>query len=109
MFTFETYGRPIRFTCVTASTTATRIPSDIKKPVTGTWMNREAEAAFVSVEGANIRFRYDGVAASLTHGHKILDGYSILIRGVDAVKNFSFCSCAAAAPASIFITTYILF
>jgi len=109
MYTFEVYGRPISFTCVIASSVAaTKIPSTMRRPVTGTWSGQEANAAFVSVEGDSIRFRMDGATASKTHGHRIDNGYSLLVRGVDAVKNFSFCAAAAAAPASVFITCYTL-
>lgn len=108
-FVFETYGRPIKFDKVTASTTATKIPVALRAPTTGTWSGQEAGAAFVSIEDNPIRFRYDGGTCSATRGHEINSGYSIVVRGVDAVKNFSFCSQSAGNAASVFITTYVGF
>lgn len=106
MIYLENYGEPIGFSMVSASITATLIPRSIQRPVTGTWANDYADAAFVSVEGNAVRCTFDGTDASPLSGHALYAGDSLMVRGRTAVQKFKFANKAKAAQATVCITTY---
>ena len=46
------------------------------------------QAAVITVETADIRYRYDGTAPTVTTGHLVASGGAIMIVGYENVNNF---------------------
>jgi len=47
-----------------------------------------AQRAFVTVENAQIRYRYDGTNPTTSEGHLLSPGDVLIIEGYDNIKNF---------------------
>jgi hypothetical protein len=62
----------------------------------------QIDTAFITIEGQNARIRTDGTAASSTSGHLFLTTDTVLVTGVDNVRNISIAS--VTSTADIFIS-----
>jgi len=100
---FETYGNPIGYQSVTASSTATLITASLKFPT-----NR-ADFALVTVRKP-IRFTLDGTTAATLTGHLMTatDG-PLLIKGVVSVSQFQFALRKKTTDPRVDITTFNYF
>ncbi len=59
------------------------------KPTWGTFMDMYAQAVLVSNEGGDIRFRIDNIGPpTLTHGHILSNGDSLVLIGTQAINQF---------------------
>lgn len=47
-----------------------------------------AASAFLTLDGGNIRYTYDGTTPSATVGHKLLDGGTLVITGQNQMSQF---------------------
>jgi len=47
-----------------------------------------AKVAFVTVEGAQIRYRYDGGTPTATEGHLVSPGDTFIVQGFKNIQNF---------------------
>ena len=60
---------------------------------------------FVTIESANIRYRFDGTAPSATVGHLGYAGSSFVLEGLDDILNFkAFRDTAATGDATLTVT-----
>ncbi len=59
------------------------------KPTSGTYSGMTAQAALLSLEGGDIRFRMDGVnPPTSTSGHYMVGGDTFLLIGAQAINQF---------------------
>ncbi len=59
------------------------------KPTSGTYNGMTAQAALLSLEGGDLRFRLDGVSPpTSTSGHYMVSGDSFLLIGAQAINQF---------------------
>ena len=59
------------------------------KPTSGTYNGMTAQAALLSLEGGDIRFRIDGVSPpTTTSGHYMVSGDTFLLVGAQALNQF---------------------
>jgi hypothetical protein len=59
------------------------------KPTSGTYSGMTAQAALLSLEGGDIRFRLDGLSPpTSTTGHAMVNGDTFLLVGAQAVNQF---------------------
>ena len=59
------------------------------KPTSGTYSGMTAQAALLSLEGGDIRFRIDGISPpTSTSGHLMVSGDTFLLVGAQAVNQF---------------------
>jgi|UniRef100_A0A7C5AK89 hypothetical protein len=80
---------PGNFETLTVSTSSTYFARGKIKPTSGTYAGMSAQAALVTLEGGDIRFRIDGLAPpTSTTGHYMTSGDTILIVGAQAVSQF---------------------
>lgn len=47
-----------------------------------------ATDAFITLNGGNIRYCYDGTSPTSTNGHILLDGGSLVLKGQNQMANF---------------------
>lgn len=58
-------------------------------PTTGAFAGMSAQAALVTLEGGDIRFRIDGTGPPTTiHGHLMTNGDSLVLTGTQALNQF---------------------
>jgi len=62
-----------------------------------------ATEAFITLETANMRYRYDGGTPSSTVGHILYDGGVLVLKGQNQMSNFKFIQTGASAG-SIYVT-----
>ena len=62
-----------------------------------------ALAAFITLEDASMRYRYDGGAPTSTLGHKLLDGGVLVLNGQNQMQNFKFIQ-TGGASGPIYVT-----
>lgn len=58
------------------------------KPTSGPYAGMSAQTVLVSLEGGDIRFRVDGLNATLTIGHVMNSGDCLALRGTQAINQF---------------------
>jgi len=70
-------------------TTTTYFTRGKIKPTSGTYSGMTAQAALLSLEGGDIRFRIDGVSPpTSTSGHYMVSGDTFLLIGAQAINQF---------------------
>jgi|UniRef100_A0A7C3Z1Z6 hypothetical protein len=80
---------PGNFEVLTVSDSSTYFARGKIKPTTGTYAGMTAQAALLSLEGGDIRFRIDGVSPPTpTTGHSMVSGDTFLLIGAQAVNQF---------------------
>lgn len=57
-------------------------------PVTGPYARLSARAALISSESADIRFRIDGGQPSVSSGHYLSSGDTLVLTGSQAIQQF---------------------
>ena len=75
---------PIGYESITVSTTAVGFTAAQLNPANA----QRAERAFITVEGAAIRFRIDGTDPTSSEGHLVLANSSFVLSGHNALANF---------------------
>jgi hypothetical protein len=80
---------PGNYEVLTVSDTSTYFARGKIKPTSGTYNGMTAQAALLSLEGGNIRFRLDGLSPpTSSSGHSMVSGDSFLLIGAQAVNQF---------------------
>ena len=80
---------PGKFEVLTVSTSSMYFTRGLIKPTSGTYAGMTAQAALLSLEGGDIRFRLDGVSPpTSTTGHLMVSGDTFLLIGAQAVNQF---------------------
>jgi hypothetical protein len=80
---------PGNFEALTVSDSSTYFTRGKIKPTTGTYAGMTAQAALLSLEGGDIRFRLDGISPpTSTTGHAMVSGDTFLLIGAQAVNQF---------------------
>ena len=75
---------PIGYESITVSTIAIGFTAAQLNPANA----QRAERAFITVEGAAIRFRIDGTDPTSSEGHLVLANSSFVLSGQNALANF---------------------
>jgi len=73
------------FETITVSTTAVGLTGAKVQPSDAA----PAKAAYMTVAGADIRYRYDGTDPTASVGHLLKDGNAIRLAGVNNLRNFN--------------------
>ena len=80
---------PGNFEILTVNDTSTYFARGKIKPTSGTYAGMTAQAALLSLEGGDIRFRIDGLSPpTSTTGHLMVSGDTFLLIGAQAVNQF---------------------
>jgi hypothetical protein len=80
---------PGNFEGLTVNDTSTYFARGKIKPTSGTYNGMTAQAALLSLEGGDIRFRIDGISPpTSTSGHLMVSGDTLLLVGSQAVNQF---------------------
>ena len=80
---------PGNFEVLTVSNSSNYFARGKIKPTSGTYSGMTAQAALLSLEGGDIRFRIDGVTPpTSTSGHYMVSGDTFLLIGAQAVSQF---------------------
>ncbi len=88
-FTLETYNRiPGDYEDITAGNSAVGCSGTKITPVTGPYARLSARAALVSSENGDLRFRIDGGLPSLSIGHYLTSGDTLVLTGTQAIQQF---------------------
>jgi len=88
-FTIETYNRiPGDYEDITAGTSAVGLTSAKIAPATGPYARLSARAALISSENGDIRFRIDGGVPSVSVGHYLTSGDTLVLTGTQAIQQF---------------------
>jgi hypothetical protein len=88
-FTLETYNRiPGDYEEVTAGVSVVSFSTAKIKPTTGPYARMSARAALVSSENGDLRFRIDGGLPSLSSGHYLTSGDTLVLTGTQAIQQF---------------------
>ena len=84
----QTYGSvPGDYEVITVSTTAVGLSAAKIRPTTGPFRGLSAQAALISLEGGDVRFRLDGVAPTSTNGHSLGSGDTLVLNGTQSLLN----------------------
>jgi hypothetical protein len=88
-FTLETYNRiPGDYEEVTVGVSAVGLSAEKIMPTTGPYARMSARAALVSSENGDIRFRIDGGQPSVSSGHYLTSGDTLVLTGTQAIQQF---------------------
>lgn len=88
-FTLETYNRiPGDYEEVSVGVAVAVFTSTKIMPVTGPYARLSARAALVSSENGDIRFRIDGGVPSVSIGHYLTSGDTLVLTGTQAIQQF---------------------
>jgi hypothetical protein len=88
-FTLETYNRiPGDYEEITVGVTAVGCSQDKITPTTGPYARLSARAALVSSENGDTRFRIDSGLPSLSSGHYLTSGDTLVLTGTQAIQQF---------------------
>jgi hypothetical protein len=88
-FTIETYNRiPGDYEEITVGDSAVGMSSTKIKPHTGPYARLSARATLISLENADIRFRVDGELPSVSSGHYLTSGDTLVLTGTQAIQQF---------------------
>jgi hypothetical protein len=80
---------PGNFEIITVADSSTCFARGKIKPTSGTYTGMTAQAALLSLEGGDIRFRIDGLSPPTSStGHTMVSGDSFLLIGAQAVNQF---------------------
>jgi len=80
---------PGNFEVLTVSNTSVYFARGKIKPTSGTYAGMSAQAALVTLEGGDIRFRLDGLSPpTSTTGHYMVSGDTFLLLGAQAISQF---------------------
>ena len=80
---------PGNFEALTVNDTSTYFSRGKIKPTTGTYAGMTAQAALLSLEGGDIRFRIDGISPpTSSSGHYMVSGDTFLLIGAQAINQF---------------------
>lgn len=80
---------PGKFEVLTVGTSSAYFTRSLIKPTTGTYAGMTAQAALLTLEGGDIRFRIDGNAPpTATTGHLMVSGDTLLLIGSQAINQF---------------------
>jgi|DewCreStandDraft_4_1066084.scaffolds.fasta_scaffold56261_6 hypothetical protein len=80
---------PGNYEVLTVGDTSTYFARGKIKPTSGTYAGMTAQAALVTLEGGDIRFRLDGLAPpTSTNGHYMSSGDTFLLVGAQALNQF---------------------
>jgi hypothetical protein len=80
---------PGNFEALTVNDNSTYFSRGRIKPTSGTYSGMTAQAALLSLEGGDIRFRIDGLSPPTnTSGHLMVSGDTFLLIGAQAVNQF---------------------
>jgi hypothetical protein len=93
-FTLETYNRiPGDYEEITVSVTAVGCSPSKIMPTTGPYARLSARAALVSSENGDTRFRIDGGLPTVSIGHFLADGDTLVLTGTQAIQQFRAIRC----------------
>ncbi len=96
---------PGNFEALTVNDISTYFSRGRIKPTSGTYNGMTAQAAMLSLEGGDIRFRIDGISPPTnTSGHLMVSGDTFLLVGAQAVNQFR--AVRAASTDGILTATY---
>jgi len=88
-FTIETYNRiPGDYEDITVAASAVGMSSTKINPLTGPYARLSARATLISLENGDIRFRVDGGLPSLSSGHYLTSGDTLVLTGTQAIQQF---------------------
>jgi len=88
-FTIETYNRiPGDYEDITVADSAVGMSSTKINPLTGPYARLSARATLISLENGDIRFRVDGGLPSLSSGHYLTSGDTLVLTGTQAIQQF---------------------
>jgi hypothetical protein len=94
-FTLETYNRiPGDYEAITVSDTAVGCSAEKIMPTTGPYARMSARAALVSSKEGDIRFRIDGGLPTVSIGHYLTNGDTLVLTGTQAIQQFRGIKCA---------------
>ena len=80
---------PGNFEALIVSDSSTYFARGKIKPTTGTYAGMTAQAALLSLEGGDIRFRIDGISPpTSSSGHYMVSGDTFLLIGAQAINQF---------------------
>ena len=80
---------PGNFEALTVSDSSVYFTRGKIKPTTGTYAGMTAQAALLSLEGGDIRFRIDGISPpTSSSGHYMVSGDTFLLIGAQAINQF---------------------
>lgn len=79
-------GDAYAYEAITVSTTAVGFTATTITPTSASL--RPATAAIITLETADIRYRYDGTNPTATEGHAAASGSTIVVRGANNVLRF---------------------
>lgn len=77
------WGKAFNYEAVTVSSSAVGLTSTKYNP-----SGHKAQVAFITVEGAQIRFRYDGTDPTSSEGHLFSPGDVLELIGFENIENF---------------------
>jgi len=85
----QTYGSvPGDYEVITVSTTAVGLSAAKIRQTTGTFKGLSAQAALISLDGGDVRFRLDGGAPTAINGHSLSSGDTLVLNGTQSLLNF---------------------
>jgi hypothetical protein len=88
-FTIETYNRiPGEYEEVTVGVSAVGFSADKIQPVTGPYARLSARATLISLENGDIRFRIDSGLPTVSSGHYLTSGDTLVLTGTQAIQQF---------------------
>lgn len=88
-FTIETYNRiPGDYEELTAGASVVGLSDGKINPVSGPYARMSARAALVSSENGDLRFRIDGGQPSVSSGHYLTSGDTLVLTGTQAIQQF---------------------
>ena len=88
-FTLETYNRiPGDYEEVTVGVSVVGLLSTKIMPGMGPYARMSARAALVSSENGDLRFRIDGGLPSVSSGHYLTSGDTLVLTGTQAIQQF---------------------
>ena len=93
-FTIETYNRiPGEYEELSVGVSAVGLSEAKIKPLTGAYARLSARAALMSSENGDIRFRIDGGLPSVSSGHYLTSGDTLVLTGTQAIQQFRAIRC----------------
>jgi hypothetical protein len=88
-FTIETYNRiPGDYEDITVADSPVGMSNSKINPHTGPYARLSARATLISLENGDIRFRIDGGQPSLSSGHYLTSGDTLVLTGTQAIQQF---------------------
>jgi len=97
---------PGGFESISVGSTAAGLSETAYKPASGRYAGREAQAAFLTIEDGDVRWRQDGSDPTAAVGHYLIAGKSLLLQGAQAIYQFR-AICATGISRAVMRATYL--